>query len=252
MISIPFFSPDLYNASISPTPPPQTTIGAPPQNLNLPLTRYACRPKLGMNLTPLSFIQRTVALLFLTRISHKSGSVRCWVMRAMSSKNSFSVYAPKSLEAISSGVRSGANAMMSSAPLYAKRIFPSVYELLPPRSDTGARSSNSTLAPCSRAERAAQRAAFPPPTTITSYLSCSIFVPCLIALDAGCLYDLFPLGYFSANKFRELIRGAPDRFEPVAGKPLSDFRHLHYFYDLRAQDAQHVFGNAGGSKKSIP
>src|SRR3989304_5173642 len=205
-----------------------------------------------MNLTALSFTQRTVALLFLTRISHRSGSVRCWVMRAMSSKNSFSVYTPKSLEAISSGVRSGANAMMSSAPSYAKRIFPSVHDLLPPRSDSGARSSTSTLAPCSRAERAAQSAAFPPPTTITSYFFCSIFVPCLIALDAGCLYDLFPLGYFSAHKLRELIRGASDRFEPVAGKPLSAFRHLHYFYYLLAQDAQRVLGNAGRSKKSVP
>src|SRR3974390_2974983 len=46
-------------------------------------------------------------------------------------------------------------------------MAPAVNAVLPPASASGARSSTTTSAPCSRAESAAQRAAFPPPTTIT-------------------------------------------------------------------------------------
>src|SRR6516225_6174567 len=43
-----------------------------------------------------------------------------------------------------------------------------VYLLLPPRKSAVARSRTRTLAPASRADRAAQSAAFPPPATSTS------------------------------------------------------------------------------------
>src|SRR5262245_61571278 len=58
---------------------------------------------------------------------------------------------------------------MSSTPLYTTRIKPAVKRLLPPASPSGAASSITTLAPCSCAASAAQNAALPPPTTITSY-----------------------------------------------------------------------------------
>src|SRR5579871_4784365 len=49
-----------------------------------------------------------------------------------------------------------------------------VWRLLPPRKSRGALSSMRTLAPRSRAQSAAHRAAFPPPATRTSYLgNCS-------------------------------------------------------------------------------
>src|SRR5687767_365286 len=47
---------------------------------------------------------------------------------------------------------------------------PAVKRELPPDSSCGARSSTSTLPACSRADSAAQNAALPPPTTITSYI----------------------------------------------------------------------------------
>src|SRR5262249_20628676 len=47
--------------------------------------------ELGRKWMALSLIQCMMALLFRTTISHRSGSVRFWVMRAMSSKNFSSV-----------------------------------------------------------------------------------------------------------------------------------------------------------------
>ena len=58
----------------------------------------------------------------------------------------------------------------SSGPLKTTRMAPAVYRLLPPASSTGAASSMMTEAPCSRAANAAQAAALPAPTTITSGL----------------------------------------------------------------------------------
>jgi hypothetical protein len=49
-----------------------------------------------------------------------------------------------------------------------QRMF-RVWRLLPPRKSVGAASNTSTRAPHSFALRAAQRAAFPPPITTTSY-----------------------------------------------------------------------------------
>ena len=73
-----------------------------------------------------------------------------------------------SVVAISLSVRSGMIALRSSMPSYANRIAPAVNRLLPPLSAYGARSSMITRAPASCAAWAAQKAAFPAPTTITS------------------------------------------------------------------------------------
>jgi hypothetical protein len=51
------------------------------------------------------------------------------------------------------------------------RIAPAVKRVLPPASQSGARSSTSTRSQRSRAARAAQKAALPPPTTIALYSS---------------------------------------------------------------------------------
>src|SRR5687768_16783572 len=74
---------------------------------------------------------------------------------------------------------------MSSEPLYTKRMRPSVYELLPPRSSCGARSSSSTLAPSSAADIAAHNAALPPPTTITSYFCSCLSIRAPAGSDPG-------------------------------------------------------------------
>src|SRR5690606_23522472 len=65
---------------------------------------------------------------------------------------------------------SGMMAFMSSRPRYGNRIRPPVNVELPPRYASGARSSARTRsAPAWRAAMAAHKAAFPAPTTMTSY-----------------------------------------------------------------------------------
>src|SRR5262245_57262889 len=53
-------------------------------------------------------------------------------------------------------------------------MTPPANRLLPPDSASEAHSRTTTLAPCSRADRAAQSAAFPAPTTTTSCSGLSI------------------------------------------------------------------------------
>src|SRR5258706_7210080 len=53
-------------------------------------------------------------------------------------------------------------------------MAPAVKRLLPPFSASGARSKTTTRAPCSCAASAAQKAAFPAPTTMTSKPDCDI------------------------------------------------------------------------------
>jgi hypothetical protein len=77
------------------------------------------------------------------------------------------VFVPKSLSAISASVTS-VTRLRSSTDSYAKRMTPPANRLLPPDSSSFAASSMATLAPWSRAESAAQSAALPLPTTITS------------------------------------------------------------------------------------
>src|SRR5258705_7319180 len=60
------------------------------------------------------------------------------------------------------------------APSKAKRMTPPANRLLPFASASGAHSRTTTLAPCSRADRAAQSAALPAPTTMTSCSGLSI------------------------------------------------------------------------------
>jgi hypothetical protein len=55
-------------------------------------------------------------------------------------------------------------------PRQAKGMAPAAKRLFPPFSDSGARSSTSTLAPLSFAASAAQNGALPAPTTTTSNL----------------------------------------------------------------------------------
>src|SRR5574341_1043169 len=73
------------------------------------------------------------------------------------------------MEAFSSSERSPTSSHSSSKLLKANRKPPAVKKPFPPRHASGAFSSTSTRAPCSRAESAAQRAALPPPITMTSY-----------------------------------------------------------------------------------
>src|SRR5688500_7284183 len=73
------------------------------------------------------------------------------------------------MDAFSSSERSPTSSHTSSKLLNAKRNPPAVKKPLPPRHASGAFSSTSTRAPCSRAESAAHMAALPPPTTMTSY-----------------------------------------------------------------------------------
>ena len=72
------------------------------------------------------------------------------------------------MEAFSSSERSPTSSHSSSKLLKPKRKPPAVKNELPPRQASGAFSTSSTRAPCSRAERAAHMAALPPPTTMTS------------------------------------------------------------------------------------
>src|SRR5262245_18807654 len=72
------------------------------------------------------------------------------------------------MAAFSSSDRSPTRAQSSSNEENAKRKPPAVKNPLPPRHSSGAFSSTSTRAPCSRAESAAHMAALPPPTTTTS------------------------------------------------------------------------------------
>src|SRR6266446_3809217 len=72
------------------------------------------------------------------------------------------------MDAFSSSERSPTISHTSSKLLNAKRKPPAVKKPLPPRQASGAFSTTSTRAPCSRADRAAHMAALPPPTTITS------------------------------------------------------------------------------------
>src|SRR4029079_16231975 len=62
-------------------------------------------------------------------------------------------------------------ALRSSTPSYTQRNAPAVKRELPPISSLGASSTISTLAPFSAAACAAQNAAFPAPTTTTSYFA---------------------------------------------------------------------------------
>src|SRR5262245_58574573 len=68
---------------------------------------------------------------------------------------------------------------MSSTPLSTTRTEPAVKRLLPPDSSSGAASSISTDAPCSCAASAAQKAALPAPTTMTSAALSTITNPLL-------------------------------------------------------------------------
>src|SRR5262249_30245582 len=72
------------------------------------------------------------------------------------------------MAAFSSSERSPTSAQSSSKEENAKRKPPAVKNPLPPRHSSGAFSSTSTRAPCSRADSAAHMAALPPPTTTTS------------------------------------------------------------------------------------
>src|SRR5262245_43355172 len=73
------------------------------------------------------------------------------------------------MDAFSSSERSPTISQTSSKLLNAKRNPPAVKNELPPRQASGAFSTTSTRAPCSRADSAAHMAALPPPTTMTSY-----------------------------------------------------------------------------------
>src|SRR5262245_53007916 len=75
------------------------------------------------------------------------------------------------MTAFSSSERSRTSSHSSSNDLKANRNPPAVKKPLPPRQASGAFSSTRTRAPCSCADSAAQSAALPPPTTITSYRS---------------------------------------------------------------------------------
>jgi hypothetical protein len=61
-----------------------------------------------------------------------------------------------------------------------------VCEELPPRHSRGAASSSITLAPASRAIRAAQRAALPPPITNTSTFTLSLHIDGFPTLESCC------------------------------------------------------------------
>src|SRR3989454_1591499 len=75
-------------------------------------------------------------------------------------------------------------------------MTPPANRLLPPASASGAHSRTTTLAPCSRADRAAQSAALPAPTTMTSCSGLSIALeakePSLVQPDL--LVEDLPLG----------------------------------------------------------
>src|SRR3954471_13708641 len=92
--------------------------------------------------------------------------------------------------AFSSSVRSGTTLRMSSRPLNAKRIEPSVKRLLPPRSSSGARSSTMTDAPAARADSAAHNAALPAPTTSTSHVRSAILRGEMAEFDVVVAADL--------------------------------------------------------------
>src|SRR5262249_22233784 len=117
--------------------------------------------------TPLPCSHCTVSVLRRTTVSARSGSQLYCVTRPRSSRYCSAVYSPKSILAISAS-DSSISFSTSSNPWWTMRKPPPVKALLPPRHSSGARSRTSTFAPCSRADSAAQRAALPPPTTITS------------------------------------------------------------------------------------
>src|SRR5439155_9777965 len=92
---------------------------------------------------------------------------------------------------------------MSSTPLRTTRIEPAVKRLLPPDSSSGAASSITTLAPCSCAASAAQKAALPAPTTITSAVAAIALLRCLRGATmrfrpgGGILHEFFGFAEFA-------------------------------------------------------
>src|SRR5690554_5727091 len=112
---------------------------------------------------------------------------------------------------------------MSSSAVYAKRILPSVYALLPPRSSTGARSSTSTRAPPSAAASAAHIAALPPPTTTTSN-SRSVTANPLLRRNVGVPDHLGPLRHFALQIAAKLGRTAGHGLDALVPQALAQLR----------------------------
>src|SRR3974390_2780807 len=120
------------------------------------------------------------------------------------------------------------------------RRRPAVKRELPPDSSSGARSSTSTRFAVSFAEIAAQSAALPPPTTITSYssltASCSFrFYDTSIRLNPGSPDDLAPLLDLVVEELRKRLR--PERVDDRAQRRelLPDARVLERLQRLRAE-----------------